>query len=284
MCNDGTSNIIAMLPDGAGRKWPYRESGTIKPRQGSIGSDGKTLLFSTENGKGVYTYDLASKTLTNLTGYGDFRAPAFSPDMSKVYVFKDENDEFLSINRITKVATVIDATNRLTYPSFTADGKIVCQKDGSWSSIAILNADGTGLVTLKQQQGSFWYVTPFAIPARNKIVYVENDYVSGVKDDIRICLMNTDGTGDAVLLGPAPYADRLASPTVNAAGTRLAYSQNVGTNNPSSGGNIIVCDFNGAALSNAKTIFTYAAGGIRIWRPMFCRIDKAVYEALADLN
>jgi hypothetical protein len=115
-------------------------------------------------------------------------------------------------------------------------------------------------------------------------VYVEEEDVDGVKDDYCIRLMNTDGTGDAILLGPVPQADRIASPTVNAAGTRLAYSRSAGTGNPNSSGNIIVCDFNGAALSNAKTIFTYATGGIIIWRPMFCRIDKALYDALPNLN
>jgi len=276
------TNIIAMLPDGTGQKMLYAYSDEIRPKQGSIGSDGKTLIFATQNNKGVYTFDLSNGTLVKLSVDGDWEAPVFSPDMSKVYVLNDDSDEFCSINVATKAVTVLnDGSERsLNYPSFTADGRIVCDAYW-WGDIGIMNADGTNLTVLKNKEGYIFYLQPFAIPARNKIVYCEF-YEDNPEYFCSVRIMNTDGTGDAVLIPKGANDEHFANPNTNAAGNKMVYSHMTESHNKR--GDIIICDFNGTALSNKKTIYTDNGGNIQIWRAMFSRIDKAVYNALPNAN
>jgi len=271
----GGDRLIAMLPDGTGRKMLYSSDafGLIHP---SIGSDGKTLLFT--SGADVYSYNLVSRTLTKLTSTNEeYYVPVFSPDMSKVYVlYRDQEgvESFISINVATKAVTVIDNENRVIYPSFTADGKIVCNP-GWQEHVGIMNADGTGLTLLREADEYTCYIHPLAVPALNKIVYVEQDDNAGTYN---VRVMNTDGSGDALLAGPE--GNQLSSPSANAQGTKLAYFRSTGGGKV---GNIIVGDFNGTALSNATAVFSYAEESILIWRPQFHRISKAAYNTLDDL-
>ena len=196
-----------------------------------------------------------------------------------MYVNDNDNDNsFISINVATKAITVLDEENELIYPSFTADGKIVCDA-GWWGGVGIVNADGSNLTILKEKDDNVQYIHPLAIPAHNKIVYVEDNRIGSRSYSIR--LMNTNGTGDAQLVSPG--SAMFSSPSANAAGTKMAYYRRTGSNNRQ--GNIIVGNFNGTAISNTVNVFTYdAEGGICIWRPIFNRIDKEVYDALPDMN
>jgi len=285
------TNIIAMLPDGTGQKMLYAYSDELRPKQGSIGSDGKTLLFATQNNKGVYTFDLSDRTLVKLSVDGDWEASVFSPDMSKVYVNHNKRpdannkDAFCVINVATKAVTVLNdgSERQLIYPSFTADGRIVC--NNWWKDIVIINADGTNPTVLKNKEGYIFYFQPFAIPARNKIVYCEfynNNDESNLEYFCSVRIMNTDGTGDAVLIPKGANDEHFANPNTNAAGNKMVYSHMTKSHDQRS--DIIICDFNGSTLSNKKTIYTDNGGDIQIWRAMFNRIDKAVYNALPNVN
>jgi hypothetical protein len=163
----------------------------------------------------------------------------------------------------------------LAYFSFTADGRIVfSERDGN---IRMMNANGSNIVPLKSGNNDFFYSLPLTIPSRNQVVYLEQN--SDGHYSIRV--INLDGTGDAVLAGPA---EGLTVPSANASGTKIAYFRITGGNRSNRIGNIFVAHFNGATLDNPVTVFNHEVENIRIWRPQFSRIDKKVYSGLADFQ
>ena len=173
------------------------------------------------------------------------------------------------------------------------DGKmdvLVCMhydssNPGRQTNIIAMLPDGTNPAVLKNKGGYIYYFQPFAIPARNKIVYCEfydNEDESNHEYFCSVRIMNTDGTGDAVLIPKGANDEHFANPNTNAAGNKMVYSHMTESHNKR--GDIIICDFNGTALSNKKTIYTDNGGNIQIWRAMFSRIDKAVYNALPNAN
>lgn len=274
MYQDAENNtaVIAMLPNGTGRKWLYRQNETIALKQASIGSDGRTLLFSCNADGGVYTLDLADPSAGPEKIYAtpDFEVPVFSPDMSRVYGRDDDSGKFCWIDPATgKVTPLLEEHGAVLvkYPSFNADGNIVCDYDWG-ANIAVMKADGSDLTLLKEPAYNYHYRHPLAVPAHDKIVY----NVVDKNNDTWIRIMNNDGTGDALLLGPLK---NLSAPSVNAAGTRMAYQQK---------NSIRVGDFNGSSVSNTTVVSDTEEEEFRIWRPLFQQILPEVYQALPDFE
>jgi len=285
--NDGDYSIIAMKPDGTGRKVLFsyldEEGFYINPRQGSIGSDGKTLLFGDDGGV-LYTYNLVTGVLVDLCpDETHYETPVFSPDMKKVYA--SPHSDIYCIDVATKEAIPITEGGSYYHFSFTASGKIVYCYGGGFGSIGLMNSDGSGAQILREsyydeeEDVEIFYGHPRAFPATNKIVYTKFN-----GDEYELRVMNTAGGGDDnPLVGP--LSNQILTPSANAAGTKIAYFRNLDGDSGGARGKIIVGNYNGTTLSNEVEIYVYDAGdGYTIWRPQFNQIYKSVYDNLPDLE
>lgn len=278
-------NIIGMTPDGLTKKVLFAGTTEItEPKQGTIGSDGKTLLFSENNLNNLYTYDMETGSLhmiydiaANAEGR-TFEVPIFSPDMKLIYAFDDNNRDFCTINPVTKEVKVI-YSGTLINPSFAADGRtIVC--DAGWNqSIGVIQSDGTGFQMIKEQLdesggGDNWgttYMHPSAVKALNRIVYIKYEWDTRTNTDVNgIFIMNMDGSGETMLA-----EGNYISPSANGNGSKIAFMKN----NREDNGTIVVRDYNGTALTTAPLEIPV---GENIWRPYFNRILPNVFAALPD--
>lgn len=281
---DGNFNIIGMTPDGKTKKILFTNTTEItEPKQGAIGSDGKTVVFVDYNTENLYTYNMETGSLQIIYVNADnsdlrtFEVPIFSPDMKLIYAYDRNNQDFCTINPITKEIKVI-YSGTLLYPSFAADGHtIVC--DVNWKeSIGLIQYDGTGLQIIKEESydsdgDDDWgveYYHPSAVKALNRIVYGKREYDTRTgKDERNIFIMKMDGSGETMLA----EGDYL-SPSANGNGSKIAFMKN----NSGIDGAIVVGNFNGTKLSGLTEIPV----GDNVWRPYFNRILPKVFAALPD--
>ena len=280
--DDSSTGIIAMKPDGTGKKWLYRGTNTIWPEQPFMGPDGKTVLFCSDNNGGIYAWNLESQTMNMHAAGWDYSYPVYSGDMSTVYAQYDNNDQFVAIDAVSGEITSLSHWNEVHYPSLLSENKIVYQDNGLHGNIGILTVDGENstLEIIKEERDNFTCQQPLAIPALNRIIYVrgDNNYSPPLYS---IHIMNSDGTGDLELMEPAEY--ELDSPSINNAGNRICWFQ---CNEDSSNniGKIMTASFDGTALSGITEIYDIFSNLDPAWQPLFCRIDGSIYNSLEDFS
>ena len=284
----GIYSLIAMRPDGTGRKWLYKGEPAMDPKQAFIGSDCKTLLFANDSDDDhVYICDLSTGQKTELFTDGACETPVFSSDMSKVYV--SDHNRLWVIDVDSGNRDILYDESKIFNPSFTADGRIVFCTDNNmgWGrDIAIMNADGSEIRTIKEaeeDEGDIinCYMHPFSVPVLNRILYIKSHNVDGDRkaaEEYSICIMDTQGENEITLKSSS--SERYITPSANAEGTKLAYFLSTNRNE----GNIVVYSFNAAnaSLSSIKIAYNFANEKLTIWRPQFALFNREVYKALED--
>lgn len=150
--------------------------------------DGKSIVFASNRDappypqkKDIYTMNANGTGITRLThGEGDNGEPTFSPD-GKSIVFvsdRDGHDEIYLMSATGTAVTRLTTTSSSPYgnavngaPVFTHDGKYVLfhsnrdTKQATLYQIYVMNADGTGVTRLTNNNDSDTHPTPaFGIP------------------------------------------------------------------------------------------------------------------------
>ena len=157
-----------------------------------LSPDGATLLFSTENHEGLYSYDMATKNVTLLDeGVAAGFEPVFSADCKKVYyqtaemvdglLCRDVRSAEVKSGKVKKVKKASREDVNLQ----SIEGKTYSSTSASLKSILVtIDGKTTEIAPIEDAHSYLW---PSLSPDRRKVLF--NEPFKGVF----IC--NIDGTG-----------------------------------------------------------------------------------------
>jgi Tol biopolymer transport system component len=210
----GTTDIYTINADGSGLV-NLTNDPTILSRYPAWSPDGTRIAFDAEYDDGstvrrvIYVMNADGSGRVRVTNHeGDDSRPVWSPDGSRI-AFDNQPDHGRAIYTVNPdgsgLARLSPADSIATSPAWSPDGtRVAFNNYGNtlYANVAVVNADGTGLVNLTNipgvSQGS-----PQWSPDGSRIVYVSYQDGNG-----EVYIMSADGTGQTNLTNdPAQEGD-----------------------------------------------------------------------------
>lgn len=196
----GTDSVIMMKNDGTAEMVLANQSGWFEAVQLSL--DGKKGVGTAEDLTGYYQVfyvDLSAGNLSNLnpvqltTDPEDHWYPQIAPDGSKVIFVKDTESGpqafTVSVSGGTETMIPVAPGIEVNFPAYTPNGKKIVFEEEWADTINIMNSDGSGVVTLTNQDGTYEDEMPSVSADGKTITFARHDQTG-----INIYAVNVDGT------------------------------------------------------------------------------------------
>ena len=195
---DNVSDLYIVGFDGSNFR-NLTHSPDVAESQPSFSVDGKKIVLTTSAKTGdqsISYYDLEKDTLIQILSHADdpatlnpdyyFWYPYFGPDDHTILFIAGES--LYSLNISTKIQTVLDP--KAMYPLCISDDgrKLVYLKRGDPPAVAIMDADGSGMLEL---DGDVSYSCEFHLSKDGRKILIYNRHY----DEKMIYIVNSDGTG-----------------------------------------------------------------------------------------
>jgi Tol biopolymer transport system component len=195
----GTDSVTLMNNDGSGKVVIAAEGAWIYSAQ--EGYDGKKGVATVQDNNGYYQIvyvdlrDQNNPVLTQLTTEAvDHWSPQLSWDGTKVVYMKYGSDtgydQVVLMSTSGGAETVLATDFNASYPTFTADGKILFG-NGDHETICIMSADGTGITQLTTPDAGQSDYMPSVSPDGKTITFDRYNSAQGTDD---IWTANIDGS------------------------------------------------------------------------------------------